>query len=283
MLKSIPTDNVVYDYKERSFILFSVENLALVKDFQSIMPHTQHFCNKWNVPFDYMLGKLREKGYLHKMLSFAYDIHGKTNVYQYSQLVQENYFHTTKREWCHGKEITVTKYEYDVYIIEDNYVSLCLNKIIPDIIKDYYGWLFVEEYVNKFRSDLPDIDTKLSIDTYTYSLGFNELTLEDIAFICNNPTTWRDYKEKRFIFNCYDDMLCCRVSTTVIDELEYDNSIIIPVEAIVKRDWGVVENYNVYSIRDPRPLHNRWYEGKQNKSPYWDTDKVKEIQKLFEK
>ena len=115
MLRSIPTDNVVYDYRERSFMLFSVEDLALVKDFQSIMPHTQHFCNKWNVPFDYMLGKLREKGYLHKMLSFAYDIHGKTNVYQYSQLVQENYFHTTKREWWGGKQITVTN-EYDVYI-----------------------------------------------------------------------------------------------------------------------------------------------------------------------
>lgn len=282
MIRQLP-ENVSYDYKERSFIVFTIEDLALVKDFQSIMPQTKHFCEKWNVPFDYVIDKFREKGYLHKVLEYGYEIHGRKNIYPHSQLVQERCFHTSKTVWYNGNPIIAAKEYYDVHIIEDSYALLCFRKIIPDIIKDYYNWLYVAESVNRFSSDLPDIDPKQPVDTYTHSLAFIELTLEDIAFICNNPTTWRNYKEHRFIFDCYNDILCYRVSTTVVDELEYDNAIIIPVEAILKKDWSIVENYNVFSIRDTRPEHNKWYQGKQSNSPYWEADKVKEIQKLFEK
>lgn len=282
MFRQLP-EKVSYDYKGKSFIVFTVEDLALVKDFQSIMPQTKHFCEKWNVPFDYVIDKFREKGYLHKALEYGYEIHGRKNVYPHSQLVQEKCFHTSKTVWYNGNPIIAPKEYYDVYIIEDSYASLCFKEIIPDIIKDYYNWLYVVDCVNKFDPNLPVLNTKLTVDNYSYSIEFNHLTLEDIAFICNNPETWRDYKVNKFIFNYYYDMLCCKVSTTVAEGLDYDNSIVIPLEAILKKDWSIVENYNVFSIRDTRPDRDKWYEGKQKESPYWDTDKVKEIQKLFEK
>ena len=78
-------------------------------------------------------------------------------------------------------------------------------------------------------------------------------------------------------------MLCYRIGGVVVDNHEYDYIIIIPVEAILKRDWSIVENKMLFSIRDTRPNKEKWFEGKQIDAPYWNDDKVKEIQKLFEK
>ena len=282
MLKSIP-NQAVYDYHKRSYIAFGIEDLNLITDYEKIMPQTKYFCENWGVSFDYVLDKLRDKHIIHKMFSFAYDIHNKSleTIYKHSQLVQENYFHTTTGQYVRGEYVPKVKDSYDVYIVEDNYVTLYLVKLIPDIIKDFYSWLYVEVPTNKFSSDLPEINTKCSVDTYTYNIEFNKLTLEDIAFICNNPNTWRDYKVNTFKFKYYSDMLCYCVDTVVTDEHKYEYCIIIPVEAIRKRDWSIVENKMVFSIRDTRPNKNKWYEGQQKDAPYWDNSEVKEIKKLF--
>lgn len=284
MLRQVPNE-AIFDPKRRHYISFGIEDLNLITDYKSIMPQTATFANIWGVSFEYVLDKLREKNILHKMFDFAYDYSDKSveSRYKYAQLVMTNYFHTTTTEYVRGSYRTVVKRRYDAYVIECNYTNLFLNKLIPDIIKDNYNWLYVEECVNKFSPDLPDFNPKCSVDSYTSNMEFNSLTLEDIAFICNNPNTWRDYKVNKFKFNYYSDMLCYRIGGVVVDNHEYDYSIIIPVEAILKRDWSIVENKMLFSIRDTRPNKEKWFEGKQIDAPYWNDDKVKEIQKLFEK
>lgn len=274
-------ENVTFDTKGR-YYLFELEDLHFVKDadLYALMPKTVEFCNNWNVPFDYVIQKLYEKGMLHSMFEFAYEISGySANI---GILIQEKNFHTTKDSWVNGKFTQSIKNYYDVYVVEDEYATLYLTRLIPDIIKTYYSWLYFEIETKRFSENLPDVNSEHRLDTYTRNSEFLKLTLQDLTDIVNNPD-WRNETCKKFAYRYYNDMLTIDVAEYTVDEQTYKYSLIIPVEAIVNRDWTLVKDYKVHGVRDTRKGKFDWYYGSQNNSPYWRKEGVKTIRELFKK
>ena len=68
---------------------------------------------------------------------------------------------------------------------------------------------------------------------------------------------------------------------------KYDMSLSIPREAIIKNDWGLVEDKYVFSIIKPNADSQlgrnpaNWFSGKQKDSPYFNCEEVAKVKSLF--
>ena len=203
-----------------------------------------------------------------------------SSLFEYSthnglSLIEENGVYIIKRI----KE-QPTRFYYDVYICE-NYYSMVefspimeyfMNKMYPNIFQDMDFNTIVER-----PGDLPTYNTK--IKHLDYSLG--EFTLQELYNLLNG----NEIKESKFSF--YDSFIALDLEQVQYHGVNYDYSLVIPYQAIINKDWSLIEDFVVHSIikRNPTKLlgedKNNWFEGKQKDAPYWDNELVKKLKSII--
>ena len=255
------------------------------EEYKDILKQSSDYAKNWNISFDKLIDILNNLNITHNLFEFCFVGTGTSANHLCGRLLAEKVGYTEKNVYLHGAYRTV-KTEYDVYVVESPYCRLALNKCGNQIMKIFYKWLYKTETYKPY-ADLPEGLNETSTPQTLYKNGYDSLTFGDIKNILNHPNTYKDYEVVKCVYNCYDNMVTIKVADVDIYDVHYEHTLIIPIEAIVKRDWSIVENYNVHSIIKPDANSklgkdpNNWFKGLQKDCPYWDNEKVKEIEKNF--
>lgn len=251
---------------------------------QHLLPSLVKLSKMWSVPYDAIINFVIQDNITKDLFEYiTYPHNNKTCISERYQLVYQKGFYSETYKWQNGFENKIITY-YDVYIKESNYIGLKFNKIIKQIIEVYYPYA----YVTKITKPYENIDITKEMSISDINDKYKQLTANDILIILSND----DYKnilENEIAYNIYSngDCIYYPLPSIKIHGHKYDRSLYIPCDAIVKKDWSIVENYFVYSIIKPSANEklgmdkNNWFQGKQKDAPYFNCSEVREIQKLF--
>ena len=253
--------------------------------YKDILRATQSYANEWGVTFEDVIEILNSLNETHNLFRFV-EVESGTNYYTSARLIAERAGYVTKSEYINGL-LTYKKDEYDIYVTENTYAHCALHKCGDHILKKYYSWLY-ESDVYRPYADLPDgLNEKSSAENLYRAGSLCTLSFGDIKNILDNPTTYKEYEVDRCSYRCYTEDCFIKLCDITVHGTKYEYSLQIPVKAIVNRDWSLVENCKVYSIIKPTANEklghdrNNWFDGLQKFSPYWENEKVKEIEKKF--
>lgn len=209
-----------------------------------------------------------------------------------SILVKKQAVYKTNRVKKGYDWVEQTEY-YNVYLKENDYINLILHKVglyvlgglFPHIIKNE---VFCSE-VRRFPKGL-EINPNMKVNDM-FGLEYQELTAQDIADLINNPNAINDTKlETNFHYYAMDKVVYLRIGKRRVQNYDFEDSIAIPLEALFKNDWKLVEDYYVHSIvkseandKMGRDTDN-YYNGKQSHCPFWkDNETVEKLKELFNK
>lgn len=252
-------------------------NIDLYKE-KELLPTITKLCEQWKVEYE-------------KVIKFIIDNHLTRELFDYShiyttasKLVYEDGVYEEKLEWTGTKQIYVKHY-YNVYITENRFIHLMLPKMVTYIIETFYPKFAIYEDVEKYKG--VNIDKDSFIEDIQHTYAEKKLQVSDLIEIIN--ANGKPIYEKKLIYNIYGegDILFVHLKHLNIHKRDYDWHLIIPRDAIVNDDWTIVKNYCVHSIIKPNAdsllgdNSDNWFWGFQMDSPYWNEDKVKEIEKLF--
>lgn len=242
---------------------------------QNILPSIVKLAENWRVPYAEII-KFIIANHLERHL-FSY------NIYR-GLLVGERALYSEQKVWRGGQEI-IQKTYYDVYVYENYYISLQLPKIVEWIIFTYYDYCIWAKLYNPYEG----INFKLSDTIHDVDFNYHdkELTIQDILNMCSGKKTIH----RKLIYSMYSDCEQIYLPLTSIELYghKFDISLTIPREAIINRNWDLIENVKVYSIIKPNANEqlgrdkNNWFEGYQKDMPYWNCDIVKELKGMWSK
>ena len=273
------------DYKKFKFAtketFYSTTNIVnkhhidIVKE-KNLLPSLVKLCDNWRVLYDdiaiYII-----KNHLTKDL-FDYTPYPNSH----SKLVCENGLYTITRKWEYGGYKEYKTY-FNVYVIENPYIHIIFPKLIDYIIKTYYPYFVLTKKVTKNNIEFKDYET---ISDLSLREECRDLTISDIVDIVTNGVKEVD----ELVYKIYSsgDIIYYPLKDIVLHGRSYQRTIAIPREAIITKNWELVEQKFVSAIikddanellgKDP----NNWFSGKQSESPYWNEKNIRALRRLFE-
>lgn len=188
---------------------------------------------------------------------------------------------------------------YDVYLVGNQYSDTFFSKIACELLKQKFPSLFDEKNTCMFnepiyrfdeatREVLQKITNDTTLDTLAHDLvGVHNysITLGDISHVIND----REYINARFaesrvkIYYPYLEQFYINLGTEEVHDegtaYYYKRSLTIPLEALFKKDWALIENLNIFDTyrRNGKPIK---IEGLQKNMPYFKmpiVGKIKEV------
>lgn len=258
--------------------------------FEEVMQEMSFFqdiCKRFCIDMEYLRSIVVRLGIPYRDM-FMYTITKSPNVLA---LAKENGVYCEKRDTY---KMNYREYR-NVYVCQNEYISTKYSKIAMEIFKDKYSRLFNEpmfqNVVRKYPIDLK-FDSNMTIDTFSSlndSQVLDDLTLNDIAYLIFNPNGINDIKyESKFKFYYYgNDVMYLEMFDVNIHGNTYPISLAIPINAIVSKNWSLIEDYYVYNIIKPNANSklgkdiNNWFNGKQKDFPYWNSDIINQLKKYF--
>lgn len=240
---------------------------------QDILPSIVKLAENWRVPYDEIINFIIQNNLERHLFSY------NTN---HGLLVGEKALYSEKRVWSYGQQKIQRTY-HNVYVYEDNYISLQLPKIVEWIIFTYYDFCTLSVVYYPYEGiDFELTDTIHDID---YKYRDKELTIKDILNICAG----KQNIQRKLKYSLYGDceQIYLHLTSIHLYGHTYDISLTIPREAIINKDWSIIENVKVHSIIKPNANEklgkdgNNWFEGCQKDMPYWDCDIVNTLQKMW--
>lgn len=253
---------------------------------QHLLPSLVKLSKMWSVPYDAIINFVIQDNITKDLFEYVIYPHDNKNCVGDSyKLVYQNGLYREDFVLQNGFYNKIITY-YDVYIKENNYISLRFNKIIKRIIEVFYPYAYLTKVTKPYK-DI-DITPKMSINEINKKYGNLDLTTKDIFKMLSND----DYKNTLKIeiaYNIYSngDVIYYPLPSIEIHGHKYDRSLYIPCDAIVKKDWSIIENHIVHSIIKPTANaklgedKNNWFEGKQKDAPYFQCEEVEMIKSLF--
>lgn len=237
------------------------------------------FMNRFNCSTDELCDILDMYGILDKNLfeytTFKTPYFVCENALYVRKQIREGYNWNWKQIW------------YDLYITENSYVSLYLNIVAKHIVKERFPFLFEKPFTitkKRFTDEINKLPktTNARIDDIIYSSLFeNKLTIDDIIKLYTDDT-YKDSLVEVPRLNIYSDNTTIYLS---VDE-EKCYSVSFTIENLLNKDWKSIEETNVFSILlyddKGNRIPNKWFNGKQKDSPYFNDPIVKELKKYFE-
>lgn len=273
------------DYKKFKFAtketFYSTTNIVnkhhidIIKE-KNLLPSLVKLCDNWKVLYDDIATYII-KNHLTKDL-FDYTSYPNSH----SKLVCENGLYTITRKWGCGGYNEYKTY-FNVYVIENPYIHLIFPKLIDYIIKTYYPYFVLTKKVMKNNIEIKPYET---ISELSLRSECRDLTINDLVDIANKKVKYVD----ELVYNIYSDgdFIYYPLENIIIHGHTYNRSISIPREAIINKNWNLVENQYVSSIikdganellgRDK----NNWFSGYQKDSPYWKEKNIRALRRLFE-
>ena len=240
---------------------------------QDILPSIVKLAENWRIPYD-------------EIIKFIIANHLERHLFSYNTdrglLVGEKALYSEQIVWRGGRKIADIIY-HNVYVYENYYISLQLPKIVEWIIYTYYDYCALSEIYNPYEG----VNFKLTdtIHDVDYKYHDKELTIQDILDMCSGKKTI----QRKLKYSLYGDCEQIYLSLTAINLYghTFDISLTIPREAIINKDWSIIENVKVYSIIKPNANEklgkdkNNWFEGCQKDMPYWDCEIVNTLKKMW--
>ena len=253
---------------------------------QHLLPSLVKLSKMWSVPYDAIINFVIQDNITKDLFEYVtYPHNNKSCIGDSYQLVCQKGFYSEEYKWQNGFKNKIINY-YDVYIRESNYISLKFNKIIKRIIEVYYSYAYLTKVTKPYK-DI-NITHKMSIDEINKKYGNLHLTANDI-FIMLSSDDYENILENEIVYNIYSngDVIYYPLPSIEIHGHKYDMSLSIPCDAIVKKDWSIIENHFVHSVIKPTANaklggdKNNWFEGKQKDAPYFQCEEVEMIKRLF--
>ena len=253
---------------------------------QHLLPSLVNLSKMWSVPYDAIINFVIQDNITKDLFEYVTRPHNNKNCIGNSyQLVCQKGFYSETYKWQNGFHNKIINY-YDVYIKESNYIGLQFNKIIKRIIEVYYPYAYLTKVIKPYK-DI-DITPKMSINEINKKYGNLHLTANDIFIMLSND----DYKNilvTEIAYNIYSngDVIYYPLPSIEIHGHKYDRSLSIPCDAIIKKDWSIIENHYVNAVIKPTANaklggdKNNWFEGKQKDAPYFQCEEVEMIKRLF--
>lgn len=275
-----PTNRNVTFYDSHNIVKRWGINLYEDKE---LLPTLVKLADDWKVKYNVIIEFIKKNQLVCKL--FTYSIYKSSHT----KLVAENGVYEEKKVWKNGRQI-ITETYYNVYIKENEYISLIVPKIIEFIIATYYPKFAIYQKVKRFDNKII-IKPNMKIDDICREYRGYNLTANDIVNLLNNPTYATEHVNKLVynIYGCGSDVIYYPLPSVEVHGHKYNMSLVIPREAIVNNDWSVVENYNLSSIIKPNANEllgrdkNNWFSGKQKDNPYWNCKEMKMLKEIFEK
>lgn len=253
----------------------------------------RNIINTWNITekeFIYFFGK---KNFLVKdLFDFSlYPLRANNTFLELKDAVYEE-----KEKLVRGERVTDKKYR-NVYVVENKYSVSALKDISRFILREKYKNLYdgflseTEKYTEEERKYLVGLTSDLSINDLSYNLPMlNTLTLGDIVSYMNDNSSILGNR-KRSLFKLYsgiekgNNLIFLDIGKHEFKGYLYPLSLHIPIEAIVYKDFSLVEKQVVSSIptwskEDDSKLD--FYYGEQKGCWYMDLPLVRKFKELLE-
>ena len=241
---------------------------------QDILPTLVNFAKMWNVEFKDIID-----------IVVSLDLHN--NLFMWSpygcgsRLIHKNGRVWYENKWVGGYLTRVPHYE-DMFVREDTYMHLILSKVGEVIISRFYPHfdIRVNQEICKINKDtyVADIASKIN----------SKMTIGELADLLKNPNPKIIESQTRYnIYGGNYDTIYLPLRTILVQGHEYKYSLYIPIQAIVNKDWSLIENWRVSSIIKPNANkllgcdHDNWFSGLQKDAPYFNDELVNEYKKLF--
>lgn len=253
---------------------------------QHLLPSLVKLSQMWSVPYYAIINFVIQDDITKDLFEYVtYPHNNKSCIGDSYQLVCQKGFYRETYKWQNGFQNKIITY-YDVYIRESNYIGLKFNKIIKRIIEVYYPYAYLTKVTKPYKGI--DITHKMSINEINKNYGNLHLTANDIFIMLSNDD-YENILETEIMYNIYSngDVIYYPLPSIEIHGHKYDRSLYIPCDAIVKKDWSIIENHFVHSIIKPTANENlgmdknNWFEGKQKDAPYFKCEEVEMIKRLF--
>lgn len=211
-------------------------------------------------------------------------------------LIKENGVYTKKKvEKTYNYWIT-QKIFHNVYLTENKYIELKMHNIGLYLLEQKFPHIFKNELFFKEVRRFPQnfyIKPYHRISDIDFINAFNgelrDLTCQDITDLINNPRCINDIK-KTTLFKYYacDNVVYLEIGKRQIHQYEFNDSLVIPFQALFEKDWSLIEKYNVSGIvkndanKKMGQDNNNYFSGKQCDCPYWENNKmIEELKKIF--
>lgn len=251
--------------------------IDIVKHIE-LLPSVEKLCKDWNVPYEVVAKHILDTELRYEVFTYS-----TTPKFKHSLKVAENALY--KVRYVREKGTLVEKRMYkDVYVVENNFISLVLPKLANMIMCRYYGKYCVYEDVIKYEKC--EIKKNESLARIIKRFG-DDINVGDLIDLVDGKPVC----EKSLAYAMYDNcsVLYYHLGTDEIQGKTFERTLYIPRTAIINNDWSIVEDCYVYSIinNDANNMlgsdENNWYSGVQSKSPYWEKyrEKIEAIKKLF--
>ena len=261
-----------------SFISFRKKEIEKYEinlyECQDILPTLVSFAKQWNVKFKDIIDIVVSLDLYDKLFMWSpYGCGGRL-------------IHKNGRVWYENKCVNciltkVPHYE-DMFVREDTYMHLILSKVGEVIISRFYPHFDIR--VNK---DICVINKNTYVADIAPKIN-SKMTIGELADLLKNPNPKIVESQTRYnIYGGLYDTIYLPLRTILVQGREYKYSLYIPIQAIINKDWSLIENCNVCSIIKPNANellggdHDNWFSGLQKDAPYFNDELVNEYKKLF--
>lgn len=265
----VPSENFIL-FKKKEIEKYGIN----LYECQDILPTLVSFAKQWNVEFKDIID-----------IVISLDLHDKLFMWSSygrgSRLIHKNGRVWYEHKWVNCILTKIPHYE-DMFVREDTYMGLILSKVGEVIISRFYPHFDIR--VNK------EICV-INKDTYVANIAPKinpKMTIGELADLLKNPNPKIIESQTRYnIYGGLYDTIYLPLRKILVQGHEYSYSLYIPIQAIVKKDWSLIENWRVSSIIKPNANellgndHDNWFSGLQKDAPYFNDELVNEYKKLF--
>lgn len=256
-----------------------------------VSPNVLKFCKEYNVTLE-EFERLVEAYKIEDSELFCYTMN---SCRESAKLVAERYFYSKERPSAKNKWQGATHY-HNLYIIENEFISLRLNMLFGHIMINRFPKLFqvIESKEPRFKNikaveKLLAMPKTKQMTSLPYEvLNENSLTIEDFVHIIevgDINVLAKEYVTAHNI-SLYQD------EGSIFIPLNNQNgeerhSLFLKYQDLVTKDWGEVEKREVFSIpyydEDGKQILGKFYRGEQKHAPYFTHPIVEKVRKaLFE-
>lgn len=265
--------------KDESFISFGKKEIERYKldlyNCQEILPTLVRLADVWGITFKDVIDIV-------KSLELEYALFQWSNFGNSAFLIHKNGRVWYENKYVRGVITKIPHYE-NMYVREDTYISTILAKISEWVLSRFYPHfdIRVDKKICEITENtfISDIALKVS----------KHMTIGDLASLLKTPNAVLvESKTKYNIYGCgCFDQIYLPIKKINVHGHNHQYSLYIPIQAIVKKDWSLIENCKVHSIIKPNANeklgadHDNFFSGLQKDAPYFNDESVLEYKKLF--
>lgn len=263
--------------KDESFISFGKKEIERYKldlyNCQDILPTLVRLADVWGITFK-------------DVIDIVKSLELESSLFQWSNFGNSAFLiHKNGRVWYENKYIRgvitrIPHYE-NMYVREETYISTIIDKISECILSRFYPHFDIRanEKICEITENTFVSDIALKVP--------KRMTIGYLASLLKTPNAVIVESKTMYKIYGHSDQIYLPIKEINVHGHKYNYCLYIPIQAIVKKDWSLIENCKVFSIIKPNANaklgadHDNFFSGLQKDAPYFNDESVEEYKKLF--